>query len=157
MLGETWYTGHLLYKCMKFGAYTILGCRTRKGRPMIISETYIDDFIVHQCFEENSKIYYRESLCDMPGQPLCGSFEENSSKIAIVALFDRINQTGNYPSVANLSQDWKIVNSYGTTIPLNRIEVINSYPLNLISTAKIRRKIKRQTDMSNDKMIKRYV
>uniref|UniRef100_A0A8L7T909 Uncharacterized protein n=1 Tax=Brugia malayi TaxID=6279 RepID=A0A8L7T909_BRUMA len=120
---------------MKFGAYTILGCRTRKGRPMIISETYIDDFIVHQCFEENSKIYYRESLCDMPGQPLCGSFEE----------------------VANLSQDWKIVNSYGTTIPLNRIEVINSYPLNLISTAKIRRKIKRQTDMSNDKMIKRYV
>ncbi|VDN86928.1 unnamed protein product, partial [Brugia pahangi] len=81
----------------------------------------------------------------------------NSSKIAIVALFDRINQTGNYPSVANLSQDWKIVNSYGTTTPLNRIEVINSYPLNLISTAKIKRKIKRQTDMSNDKMIKRYV
>ncbi|KAK6103946.1 hypothetical protein QQG55_14430 [Brugia pahangi] len=74
--GETWYTGHLLYKCMKFGAYTILGCRTRKGRPMIISETYIDDFIVHQCFEENSKIYYRESPCDMPGQPLCGSFEQ---------------------------------------------------------------------------------
>uniref|UniRef100_A0AAF5RXA5 Uncharacterized protein n=1 Tax=Wuchereria bancrofti TaxID=6293 RepID=A0AAF5RXA5_WUCBA len=130
-----------------YGAYTILGCRTRKGRSMIIGETYIDDFIVHQCFQENSKIYYRESPCDMPGQPLC----------ITVALFDRINKSGNYPSVTNLSQDWKIVNSHGITIPLNRIEVINSYPLNVISTATIKRKIKRQTGMSNDKMIKRYV
>ncbi|EJW78239.1 hypothetical protein WUBG_10852 [Wuchereria bancrofti] len=81
--------------------------------------------------------------------------EKNSSKIVTVALFDRINKSGNYPSVTNLSQDWKIVNSHGITIPLNRIEVINSYPLNVISTATIKRKIKRQTGMSNDKMIKR--
>ncbi|KAL3993792.1 hypothetical protein ACH3XW_19025 [Acanthocheilonema viteae] len=74
--GESWYRGHLLYKCMKFGAYTILGCRTRKDRPMIIGETYIDDFIAHQCFEDNSKIYYRESPCGILGQPSCGSFEQ---------------------------------------------------------------------------------
>ncbi|EFO15877.1 hypothetical protein LOAG_12632 [Loa loa] len=76
--GETWFTGHLLYKCMKFGAYTIIGCRTRNGRSMIIGETYIDDYIAHQCFEDNSKIYYREFPCDIPEQPLCGSLKQES-------------------------------------------------------------------------------
>uniref|UniRef100_A0A1I8EBD1 Uncharacterized protein n=1 Tax=Wuchereria bancrofti TaxID=6293 RepID=A0A1I8EBD1_WUCBA len=67
----------------------------------------------------------------------CQDNHYNSSKIVTVALFDRINKSGNYPSVTNLSQDWKIVNSHGITIPLNRIEVINSYPLNVISTATV--------------------
>ncbi|VDK89346.1 unnamed protein product [Onchocerca ochengi] len=109
--GETWFTGHLLYNCSKFGAYTIIGCRTKNGRSMIIGEIYINDFIAHQCFEENSR----------------------KSKIPIV--FDQINQTEiGYPSIAGLPQGWKIVDSNGQMIPLSRIKVIYSYLPNIVTS-----------------------
>uniref|UniRef100_A0A8R1TPL0 Abnormal cell migration protein 18-like fibronectin type I domain-containing protein n=1 Tax=Onchocerca volvulus TaxID=6282 RepID=A0A8R1TPL0_ONCVO len=141
--GETWFTGHLLYNCSKFGAYTIIGCRTKNGRSMIIGEIYINDFIAHQCFEENSRVYYRESPCDLTGEPSCASFKQelisylinlNCNKICdikskIPIVFDQINQTEiGYPSIAGLPQGWKIVDSNGQMIPLSRIKVI-SYPI----------------------------
>uniref|UniRef100_A0A0R3RYX2 Abnormal cell migration protein 18-like fibronectin type I domain-containing protein n=1 Tax=Elaeophora elaphi TaxID=1147741 RepID=A0A0R3RYX2_9BILA len=153
--GETWFVGHLLYKCMKLGAYAIIGCRTRKGRQMVIGETFIDDFIAHQCFKDNSKIYYRESPCDIPGQPSCGSFEQepltipfilqlqsnlhtkvafqNSPKVGAVASIDRTGQNGGFPPTAGLPQGWKIVDSHGVPVPIDRIRVITSYLVSLIS------------------------
>uniref|UniRef100_A0A915Q6R3 S-protein homolog n=1 Tax=Setaria digitata TaxID=48799 RepID=A0A915Q6R3_9BILA len=115
---QKWFIGHLQYKCLKFGAYTIIGCRTRKGRSMNIGETYIDDFVAHQCFQDGSKVYYRESPCDLDGEPSCSSFLRNSSAISITL----IDQTNGYPAVAGLPRGWKIVNSRGETIPLNRVQ-----------------------------------
>ncbi|KAM3721971.1 Uncharacterized protein ACO02O_09712 [Dirofilaria immitis] len=165
--GESWFTGHLLYKCSKFGIHTILGCRTRKGRPMNIGETYIDDFIAYQCFKENSNIYYRESPCDLLGEPSCSSFKQKGPincfidlmiaiKFAILTkptklpVANSLDRTGKmkfgHPSIGDLPQGWKIVDSNGEIIPLSRIRVVASYLVNSTPTVTIQRKTKRQMD-----------
>ncbi|VDN21056.1 unnamed protein product, partial [Gongylonema pulchrum] len=101
--GEIWSSGHLRFKCMKLGAYTILGCRTKNDRPLSVGETYIDDFIAYQCFKRGSTTYYRESACDLVGQPSCDSFRKNPPDAPEtvrtgISMIDTIDQTHGLPS-----------------------------------------------------------
>ncbi|VDD86657.1 unnamed protein product, partial [Enterobius vermicularis] len=161
---EHWISGHLRYSCGKFGVYNILGCITDKEHNLEIGETYVYNNMVHQCFQRNSTVYYRQLICGIYGQPDCDKINEVSILFqyfvkqnfldlptveSFFEPFEGVPNPNETKSLSALPEGWKIVDANNNPVELSRYQVIvNVLPVDstLKTSMRSKRFVKRQSN-----------
>ncbi|CAJ0564648.1 unnamed protein product, partial [Mesorhabditis spiculigera] len=130
-VNEEFASGHLRYKCGKYGVYTIEGCRTEKGHDMAVGDRHVDDNVLSQCFKKGGSIYYRTTVCGTMGMPECDSIKPDSplmgsSGIQESGSVSRTLTTGDLkklPDAQGLPFGWHVLEEKKSNAPNTNVQL----------------------------------
>ncbi|EYC27935.1 hypothetical protein Y032_0008g259 [Ancylostoma ceylanicum] len=118
--GEEFTIGHLRYKCQKYGVYSIEGCITENKKNLNVGEVVVINNVKSQCLAVGDRVFYRETVCSILGQPECekigppSGFEEATKK-EMEKEKDKTQRKE--VTVAGLPPGWKVLDESRREIP----------------------------------------